>query len=660
MKKILFGLVLVAIINVHASTVKIESFANLPSSRDVKISPDGKYVSVVLRKDGEDLLAVLDIDTMKPEGVFSVKGKRKSVGKVYWVNNKRLIYTVTESYAWNKTQFENGELIGVDFDGSKHKLIFGYNSGDTQTGSRLGTKRAENGSHKIIDYLKEDKKNILIAFYPWKLQGDTWVSNSEIKPILYKLNVYTGKKIKVGYLPLPFADAIVDSDSQVRFSSGIDEEGESVVFYRESSSDKWEKLILTNFEGTNLTPLSFTKDNENIYLSANVPNGTRALYYYNIKNKTTKKLFHDETVNMTLYIRDFSGKRIIGIGTDLDLPQYYYLDKKDKKAILHKQLLASFKGSDVMITSATDDESKAIVYVYSDRNAGDYYLFETNTLKASLLLSKHPQIDPQKMSKTSSINFTARDGMKIRGYLTTPKNNKNIKGNKPPLVVMPHGGPHSIRDYWGYDWEVQLLASRGYAVLQVNFRGSGGFGIGFERAGFGNWGTSMQDDLTDGTQSLINDGVVDPERICIYGASYGGYAALMGAVREPDLYKCAIGSMGVYNLPMMFTEGDIPDDERGLNYLKKVLGSDTNVQKTRSPVFNASKIKAEVLLIHGAEDKRAPILQAESLMKAFDEIGKKYEWIKLNNEAHGYYDENNRVAVYKKILKFLDKNIGDN
>ena len=194
--------------------------------------------------------------------------------------------------------------------------------------------------------------------------------------------------------------------------------------------------------------------------------------------------------------------------------------------------------------------------------------------------------------------------------------------------------------------------------MQVNFRGSGGFGTSFEVGGYGNWGTSMQDDLTDGTHDLINKGIVDPQRICIYGASYGGYAALTGAYREPDLYQCAIGSMGVYNLPMMFHKGDIPRDERGLIYLNKVLGDDLAIQKQRSPAFNAEKIKANILLIHGAKDERAPIEQAESMMQAFDKIGKKYQWLKLDHEAHGYYDENNRLTVYSKILQFLDDNIG--
>jgi dipeptidyl aminopeptidase/acylaminoacyl peptidase len=256
------------------------------------------------------------------------------------------------------------------------------------------------------------------------------------------------------------------------------------------------------------------------------------------------------------------------------------------------------------------------------------------------------------MRPKEAIALKARDGLELHGYVTRPA------GDGPhPLVVLPHGGPHGVRDSWEYDPEVQLLAIRGYAVLQVNFRGSGGYGTDFETAGYGEWGAKMQDDLTDATRWAIEQKIAPADRICIYGASYGGYAALMGAAREPDLYRCAIGYAGVYDLPLMWESGDTPDSNFGRAYLERVIGSDTATLRARSPVYNAQSIKAPVLLIHGKEDGRVDYQHAKRMRAALEEHQKKVEWLALGGEGHGIYDEDSRREVYERILQFLDANL---
>ena len=217
-------------------------------------------------------------------------------------------------------------------------------------------------------------------------------------------------------------------------------------------------------------------------------------------------------------------------------------------------LMRAFPGSNVRITSTTADGSLAIVFVDSDVNPGDYYLFDTKTMRAEFLRATRTWIDPRQMRPRKPIEVTARDGVKLHGYLTQPA------GTGPqPLVVLPHGGPHGIRDTWEFDWEAQLLASRGYAVLQINFRGSAGYGMDFETAGYRQWGAGMQDDVTDATRWAIEQKVTEPNRICIFGGSYGAFAALMGAAREPDLYRCAVGYAGIYDLELMLSSADIPE-----------------------------------------------------------------------------------------------------
>ncbi len=660
-KNLLFGILLPALWYLTTSlpalafkSLDIESFTKFPAARNLQISPDGKHLSIVFKKSGIDYLGVLDRKSRKVLKTFGVKGRGKSVGKVYWVNNERLVYSVEQNYAWNKQRFSNGELVGVNIDGTRHKLIFGYKAGEMQISSRRRTKEAEYGNQKIIDFLDDDKDNILIIFYPWHVRGRYWVNNENAKPIVYKLNVYTGQKRSVDYLPTPNASAITDNKGRLRFSIGVNDKNEHEVFYKEIGSNDWLSFHIKKFEGLNATPLSFTADNKSVYILANAGVGTRALYLFDLEKQSVRQVFHDEKVDIGRIIRNFSGKRVVAVSTELGIPTYHYLDLKDAKVRFQKILLKVFKGSNIVITSATQDVKFLVFLVYSDTNPGDYYLMNTENLKVYFVVSRKPNIDPSLMAKTTAITFKARDGQTLYGYLTGVQQ----KNSQLPLIVLPHGGPHGVRDRWGFDWEVQLLANRGYAVLQVNYRGSGGFGIQYQRDGYGEWGGLMQDDITDATKYVIKMGWADPKKICIYGTSYGGYAALMGAVREPYLYQCAIGSAGVYNLPMMFKEGDIASRKNGVAYLKDALGDDLSDQKLHSPVFNVEKIKANILLIHGTKDKRAPIEQAESLKKALNKIGKKYEWLEISNEGHGYYDEKNRLRVYGKILQFLAKNIG--
>lgn len=641
--------------NALMAQLDIEEFTRLPSSRDALISPDGKHLSVVVRRNGEDILAILDRETRKPTGSFRVSGRGMAVGDVTWVNNERVVYSVTESYSWNKRRFSNGELIGVNVDGKKHKLIFGYRSGESTLNTKIKKNEANNGNQEIIDLLEDDDKHILIAFYPWRLMGNMWVNNSDAHTLIYKLNVYTGKTKKVDSLPYSNARALTDAQGNVRFAIAVDDTNHQLISYKPTADSDWQEWSLADFEGDRVSPVSFTADNQKVYVAANVGESTRALYLFDMSTQTFEKVMHNEQVDISMLLRDFSGNRVVGVGTDLGLPDYTYLDNSNRVVKLHKMLLQTFPGHDVVITSSTKDGAFAVVLVYSDANPGTYFLFDTQSLNAANLLSTRKWLDPKLMAATQAMTFETRDGATIHGYLTLPRGKKaNV-----PLVVLPHGGPHGIRDYWGFDWEVQLLANRGYGVLQVNFRGSAGFGMAFEKSGHGKWGTMMQDDLTDATMALVDSGVADANRICIYGHSYGGYAALMGVIREPGLYQCAIGSMGVYDLPLMFEKGDIADRESGLAYLREALGEDQADLQSRSPAYNADKIKAEILLIHGARDDRAPIEQAESLRKALDQAGKPYEWLEIGDEAHGYYDEANRLAVYNKVLEFLSENIGE-
>jgi dipeptidyl aminopeptidase/acylaminoacyl peptidase len=297
----------------------------------------------------------------------------------------------------------------------------------------------------------------------------------------------------------------------------------------------------------------------------------------------------------------------------------------------------------------------AVAEIDSPRLPPTFYLVDVQNLKLLQKFAQYPALKKEDLSPTDPFEVTVRDGLKIRGYLTTPNGagTKNL-----PLIVIPHGGPHGIHDSYKFDPEVQLLASRGYAVMKLNYRGSGGRGRDFLFSGYGKWGREMQDDITDAVKWAISSGIADRNRICAYGGSYGAYAALTGAFREPDLFKCAVGVAGVYDLPLMFEKGDIQERESGINYLKDALGTDTNELRARSPVYNADKIKAKVLLVHGKDDERAPYEHAKRMREALQKAGNNPEWISEDGEAHGFGGEAHRAKQWEKMLAFFATNIG--
>jgi len=327
---------------------------------------------------------------------------------------------------------------------------------------------------------------------------------------------------------------------------------------------------------------------------------------------------------------------------------------------MNKTLSASFKNQFMSITSHTDNNNLFLLRVRSDINPGAYYLYNNEKRNIKYLTSSKPEVDIKKMAKVEPFVLTARDGLQMYGQITIPN---NVKQKDLPLVVYPHGGPYGVADRWGWDRRAQVLASRGYLVLQLNFRGSGGYGEDFQDAGDEEWGAKMQDDITDATHWAINNGLADPERICIHGASYGGYASMQGVVKEPDLYKCSIPDAGVYE---MAHQWDVADSFKGYKgsarkkqYMKKSIGGYSNVEE-RSPVYHVDKLKAALLIVHGGADVRVPISNAYLLEEKLKEAGKPYKTLYKDKEGHGFTQLENRIEFYETMLDFLDEHIGQN
>ncbi len=614
--------------------ISVEDFSRHLQYSDIKISPDGEHLAALVKINGLQTLAF--IETKSGEITHTISADRKNQpGEYYWVNNERVVIQVEQLRGSLEAPLSYGELYAVNYDGTKKKMVYGYRS-------KAGVAYSGYAGF-LIDILPDDKKHVLI-------RAQQLSYNSATLPKVVKLNVYNGKEKRVKKAPIPYSQFLIDDKGVPRFVTGIDKNYKTKLFYSKARGEKWQRFG-EEFEGE-FTPLLFAENSDSIYALKTEQGKTQGLYKYNLETKKETLLYRSEFVDPTSILR--SGlNHVFGLRIDEDYPSYIYLDENNEDAQLHKALYGAFKGDSIAITSKTTDEKKIIVRVSGDRNPGEFYLFDTTTMKGEYLFNRAPWLKSTELSAVEPFRLKTHDGLTLNGFMTLPKG----KSANLPTVILPHGGPH-FRDYWQYNPQVQMLANAGYAVIQVNFRGSTGYGKVFMEAGYENWGSKIQDDILLATHYAISQGVADKNKICIFGASFGGYSALQSAIKSPELFKCAIGYAGVYDLPMLFEEGDITSIKWGDAFLNETLGIDKAKQIEQSPVYHVDKLKAPILLIHGEDDNRAPIEHAEKLKEALEQHNHPYEWLVKDKEGHGFYDEANILEANKKILSFLNKYIG--
>lgn len=608
----------------------------------VKISPDGKHLAVMIPVDGRNGVAILDTETLKPTWIARFSGE-KQIGEFHWANSERLIARLEMFRGWNEHPTSAGEWFAANVDGKRQKNIYGYRAG----GSSSKIKRAESvyGYGQIIDLLEDDPNNILMSSTPF--------SRVARRPTLIKVNVYNGKHKEVAISPIANSTFLTDHSGRARFVAGSNDEGNPEIYYREDEDDDWVLLSKGSEEDGFIRPLAFV-DESTVYIADDTDESIAGVFTLDLKTGEKKLVYRNETANPSNFWFTPNGRKLYALEIEPLLPTYVYLDTQSSEVQLLRQLLKAFPGQQVRLASQTLDGNLAVIRVFSDKNPGTFYLFDKAKKQARHLVHSRPWVDPNESASVEPVEFTARDGMTIRGYLTLPPGKE---ARDLPLVVNPHGGPHGPRDWWGYNPEAQFLASRGIAVLQVNFRGSGGYGRDFEQAGYRKWGSDIQYDIIDGTRHLIDQGIVDEKRICIYGGSFGGYSALQSPILEPDLFACAVGFVGVYDLEMLYTKGDIPTQDAGVSILEKYVGRDEEELRAFSPIYHVDKLKTALLIVHGEEDPRAPIEHAYALRDALDEIDYPYEWMVMDKEGHGFYNENNREKMYRKLFAFIEKHI---
>jgi dipeptidyl aminopeptidase/acylaminoacyl peptidase len=639
-KAILLGLILISATGYAKNWDGIFERAQY---QNVKISPNGKHLAVSVFSQGEATLVFLDSKTLKIVS-GSKLGGRFEINQYYWVNNERVVISLAKRNPWLEEPQSYGELFAINMDGSKRKMIYGYRAGEKQTGSNIKKKKSTFGWGEIVDILPEDKKHILISSTPMSTTG-------ERKASVLKLNVYTGLiKKKITKSPVPFSRFLTDSQGKVKFVVGRDGNNDTKLYFRQDS--KW-KHIPQDIVGSRVQPLFIDASGKSLYTIDDYQQDIKGIFKLNLENFQYKSVYTDKEVNITDVEMTTDNRSAYAVRVDDGYPAYLILNKKHEEAKVFKELLKLFPYSSVNVTSKTEDGQVYVVFVSSDIDPGSLYLLDRKSNKLKRLFQFKPEFQSADFAQVEPIKFEATDGSMLNGFFTQAKQKYELA----PTVVLVHGGPHGVRDYWEFSTQVQYLVSNGYSVLQVNYRGSGGFGANYEKLGYRAWGSRVQQDILDGYQWLVKNKKAADNKVCIMGASFGAYSAIQSAALYPDVYKCAIANAGIYDLELMFEEGDIQQRRSGMSYLKRVLGTDEQLLKSMSPVNYVEKIKVPILLAHGEKDERAPFEHAERLRAALDKENKSYEWFVIDKEGHGFFNPENQRAYMKQVVRFLDKHL---
>ena len=625
-----------------AELIPLRDFARHTELTLPRLSPNGEYFSVNINyPDGvSHALAIYKVDDMSHVVSMLRLPKFEVAADVTWVSNTRLVVEKGQQFGSIDKPVMTGEVIATDLDGKHQDYLYGSKS---RLGSRASTRGIDRGWGFVNGHPTPVNGHFHLATQGW---------DDDRRSTLYDVDASKNARHLIGQIGVGGMSFMVGADGRAHFAYGTNDDYDYVVYHQQSGG--WAKMNPAQVGGS-FAPIHFSPDQQRVYARYAASGGPTSLVEQDENGGNRKLLASDNFSSIgniewtALPYQPFATVPATG------MPVVRYIEESSATAKLHKALGLKFPGSYVSFINFSEDGGKLLFSTSSDRDPGAYYLIDTHNYKVSKLFAVEPWIDPARMAERRPLRFKASDGMELEAILTLPK---GAAETNLPMVLLPHGGPIGIQDDWFYDTDAQFLASRGYLVLQVNYRGSGGRGVDFMEAAYLKWGTCVQQDLIDGVKWAIAENYADPKRICVYGASFGGYSAMMTTIREPGMFKCAVGYAGIYNLAMMYKKGDIKANKSGRNYLTTVISRNDADLATNSPSKLADKIDVPVLLVHGEDDKRAPFAQARAMRAALDAAHKPYVWVSKPGEGHGFYSEKNTIEFYTRLQAFLEKNIG--
>lgn len=626
--------------------VDVDAFLRNNQFQDLKISPDGQYFAATVPKEDRTGLAILRRSDNALTGSFSL-GRHTHVGQFHWANDNRVLLDVAQKFGSIDQPYSTGELFAVNAASGRAEILIGYRvSGGREATLIKPKKEAEQAAAKLVDLLPGDDRNVIVSITPFT--KDITYSTAE------RLDITSGRRILVARSPVQQSQFSIDNKGEVRFVYGAASDNSNRLYYRDGQGSEWRLINDERATAHIELPLGFSEDNKTAYLRVENAQGPDSIVAWDIASDQRKVVLRDPVADPGVILYRLNTSIPVGAMVLTDRQHTRFFDEQGADARQYHSLEAAFGGDAVLITSGTRDGRQLVLQVWSDANPGEFFLFDTQARRAEHIAASRDWVDPRAAATVKGIELKARDGLVLHGFLTRPRGGE---GKALPMVVLPHGGPFGEHDSWQYDPETQMLAAAGYAVLQVNYRGSSNYGRAFQQAGAQQWGLAMQDDLTDATRWAIAQGYADASRICIYGASYGGYAALMGVAKEPSLYKCAAGYVGIYDLPMRFSRGLAQETQSGETSLREWMGDPAKLAST-SPTNLADRIKVPVFLAAGGQDERAPIEHTKKMAAALQKAGVPVQTLYYGTEAHGFYTLEHRREYYTKLLAFLAQSLG--
>ncbi len=635
------------------SLVPIESFTRFAQHSSVVASPDGKRLAAVTPAGGRRGLLVYDLETNK--GNIIAHYNDMDISNVRWISNKRLLYSLIDLQSGLGEQLGTG-MFAIDADGKDAKELRPVRPRDYVGIFRGYTYADDVGPESDEIYALGNHRSIYSRD-------------------LYKLNTRTGKaQLLTSDTPGNVGAWIQDDKGDVAGAMSFDDDTGKISVFR-TVGGKFDKLIEFDSDERGWGPVSVNSDGTWVIMS-NLDTDKVVLAKYDPAQRkvleimaqhprfdlgTTQGALEGEddadggSVRPAALLKN-KAKEVIGIRMHVDKETTLWFDKDYAK--VQATMDAALPGR-VNRIKKLGDTKRYLVRSYSDRQPGEYLLYSPEQKKLVGLFEARPWLKESEMSERRFITYKARDGREISAYLTLPA--EAAKGPV-PLIVHPHGGPHLRNEYWEFDAEAQFYASRGYAVIQPEYRGAMGFGYDHLVASYKQWGLTMQDDLTDAVKHLVATGVAKADKVCISGGSYGGYAVAMGLVKDPDLYKCGINVVGVTASQYMneVTWTDFSQSKSAERSLLKTVGdpkTDAAILAAGNAVDQAAKIKAPMLLIYGLMDQRVPLINGERMRDALQKNGKKYEWVVYKDEGHGFLRQENRIDYYKRMEKFLAEHL---